>query len=476
MVVNVAAIPGDDRDADGRSDVSDASSTTAGSETNVASTANNKSKAQAGGSSSSSGSASPVEKKRRTSTVSTSASSTASSTSSSRPGAIKANVSAAAEKQKVTCLSDIELTDETAQRSEYHFGYFGLLDKFILPLLRDKRDLPMVYLQLNIINFLWPLALAVLYTGNVYLGIAYLPIALLGFMERFILMLHFASHRKVFKNEFLSGFALYFIAPFFGIPPGAYYLHHIIMHHGENNHGLDTSETESYHREGVFGFLKYWLRFLVGLSIELPVYALRTGRVGWFFFFWVCMGSWASVIAACWKFFTPTGTIFVWIAPHFLALSAMALGNYAQHVFVDPDSPSNNYTLSYNCLNVGTNQTTFNDGYHILHHIFPRLHWSELPRKFATSLREHKSNRALTFRNIHFFDVGVLVLTGQIEKLAREHYVFLDEKGIRREQDKSGVDSKDKRSLEEEVPTVADVTRDLYRRLTFIPPYSRKID
>ena len=55
-------------------------------------------------------------------------------------------------------------------------------------------------------------------------------------------------------------------------------------------------------------------------------------RYDWFVQFWIGIAAWFGAMYLCWNFFTPVGTFFVWILPHFVGMSAMALGNYAQHV------------------------------------------------------------------------------------------------------------------------------------------------
>ena len=58
-------------------------------------------------------------------------------------------------------------------------------------------------------------------------------------------------------------------------------------------------------------------------------------------------------------------------------------------MFVNPKAPGSAYGMTYNCIACGNNALTFNDGYHIQHHLNSRTHWSELPLRFVESLEEH---------------------------------------------------------------------------------------
>jgi hypothetical protein len=53
----------------------------------------------------------------------------------------------------------------------------------------------------------------------------------------------------------LNVIAPYMLAPLFGVPPGTYRLHHVIMHHVEDNKdGWDLSATEGFQRDNLGHF------------------------------------------------------------------------------------------------------------------------------------------------------------------------------------------------------------------------------
>mmetsp|Transcript_57079 Transcript_57079/g.113481 ORF Transcript_57079/g.113481 Transcript_57079/m.113481 type:complete len:389 (-) Transcript_57079:144-1310(-) len=341
------------------------------------------------------------------------------------------HVTSSDDKPRVQVLDEIANSDLTATRKEFLFRT-PFLVTMLTPLLNDERDVPMLCLMLNILQVMVPGVVAVFAVNMQYpqaplwcrnlVGLGYMLTIVILFQERFTLMLHFASHRRLFKNNLLDGLLSWVYAPFFGIPPGSYRVHHIHMHHMENNHEWDASSTEPFQRDSLIDFMRYWFRFAFVLGPDLLYYIYSKRPKG-------SLSSihglllWYPTIALL-SNVNFLATLWVLIVPHFFSLTAMAFGNWSQHCFVDPQNRHSNYALTYNCIDTPGNQTTFNDGYHIVHHVNPRLHWSEIPEYFHKNKNKHLEGGAIVFRGLHFFDVGFLVMSKNLEKLAR-HYVHL---------------------------------------------------
>ena len=336
--------------------------------------------------------------------------------------------------QRVQVLDDFDNSDLTAVRHEYHFRTPFLID-MLSPVLKDQRDVPMLCLLLNILQFLVP-AIFFLYYLNLmcdplpplwvrnFIGLGYIVILAVCFFERFILCMHFSSHRPIFKSGLLNESIVWLFAPFFGVPCGLYKVHHVVMHHIENNHDFDVSSTEHYQRDSLWHFLCYWFRFTVLIWAEVPFYTYRVRRWDLTSTVFAGGGIYVALVLFLAKCVSLHATVWVFVVPFAVAFFAMSFGNWSQHIFVNPDNPESNFELTYNCIDAPGNQTTFNDGYHIIHHWNARLHWSEMPKYFHDNREKHITAGAVTFRGIHFFDVGILVMTKQLRKLAT-HYVHL---------------------------------------------------
>ena len=194
--------------------------------------------------------------------------------------------------------------------------------------------------------------------------------------QRFALMLHYSEHRRLFpKESYWNSWNPYFLCPFFGIPSGLYFAHHVVMHHQENNFdGWDVSSTEPYQRDHFTSFLHYWLRWIIGVWFALPYYLYKRKNWPLFTNLLYMLLIWGFSVATLYRL-NPQATFWVFILPVMITQFLFSFGNYSQHIFVDPNRPNDNYVLTYCCINATDNQYSFNDGYHITHHINARLHW-----------------------------------------------------------------------------------------------------
>jgi len=290
-----------------------------------------------------------------------------------------------------------------------------------LPLLNDPRDVEFVALMLQC-SALAVVGVTLFFSGPrlVYLAPFYWLVLAAGYLDRFTLMLHCASHRALFRPKYrtLNRIVPWVLGPFFGQTPEAYFAHHVGMHHAEENLEVDLSSTMAFQRDRLSHWLRYWGRFLSIGFVELARYLKDRGRrrllrrlvVGESMY-------WAAVAALL--FFRPGATFVVFVVPLVTIRTLMMIGNWGQHAFVSAAAPDSAYGASATCINSRYNRRCFNDGYHIGHHLAPRCHWTEYPVEFERNLAEYGRQDAIVFEGLDFFLVWVFLMTGNWSRLAR---------------------------------------------------------
>lgn len=306
----------------------------------------------------------------------------------------------------------------------------GSLNQYFASFLNDPRDVPFVWLCLGCLTTA-AAGLSLFYVASVagnwfwLFAVAYLGVWASVFLDRFILMLHCTSHRKLFSKQVkgLNQLIPWVLGPFFGETPESYFVHHMGMHHPENNLADDLSSTLVYQRDRFSHWLFYFGRFFFGSYIELPLYHLRKGNKKMARRFLVGETLyWAAVVGLMvlnWK-----ATLVVFVIPVVMVRVLMMAGNWGQHAFVDADEPENPYKNSITCIDSRYNRRCFNDGYHIHHHVKPRCHWSDYPEEFQTNKAHYAKEDSIVFTGIDFFQVWLFLMTKRYRSLAR-HFVQL---------------------------------------------------
>jgi len=307
-------------------------------------------------------------------------------------------------------------------------------------LLNDARDTSVIWLMFKCALvaavgaslFFWPYALKLSFW---YVAPAYWALVMVAAMDRFTLMLHFTSHRALFNKDYkgLNHVIPWLLGPFYGQTPNTYFAHHMGMHHREENLPDDLSSTMRFTRNRISHWLRYYLRFLFFGLPELMWYFYQ--RKNWKLFRRVLLGEgmyWSFVALGLWL--RPEATLTVFVVPLVLIRTLMMMGNWTQHSFISQEHPEDPFQSSITCINTRYNRRCFNDGYHILHHLKPRAHWTEHPIEFENALAEYAAHDAIVFDGVDYFEIWLNMMLGRWGFLA-DKFVHLEGAPVRSKDD-----------------------------------------
>lgn len=303
----------------------------------------------------------------------------------------------------------------------------SVIEQWMLPKLRDERDLIFVQRSVWMLTTLVPVAVLLYFLPSwlvIVLTPFYLVWAIATFAAPYTLMLHAVCHRVLFRREHGAWNLVipWVLGPFMGHTPTSFYVHHIGMHHPENNLEDDLSSTLPYQRDRFAHWLHYAFRFLLGGHVNLWTYLskpklrklrrrLFAGELAWLAFVVVMM------------FVNPMATVAVFVLPLLAMRLLMMSGNFTQHAFVDVDDPGNPYRNSTCLVNTRYNHRCYNDGYHIVHHIKANLHWSEMAQWYDDHRDEFARQDALVFDGVNSNQqLFIWLMTQNYDKMA-EHLV-----------------------------------------------------
>ncbi len=303
-------------------------------------------------------------------------------------------------------------------------------------LLLDRRDLPFLKLIMKILVTVIPFAVLLFVLPQIKWWIALFYWGCVGyFLGPFILMLHNTSHRILFRRSYswLNLVIPWVLGPFFGEPPEGYYSHHVGMHHFEANLPGDLSSTMKYQRDSVLDFSRYLGDFLFFGFIRLLVYTVQKRRFK--LFRRALLGESSFYIGVAFlALFNLKASLVVFVIPLGIVRFAMMTGNWAQHAFIDENTPENSYRNSITCINSSYNRRCFNDGYHIGHHLKPSLHWTEMPGDFIKNQDRYFQERSLVFSGLDYFGIWCLLMMKDYRRLANRLVQLGDVKVERQEQ------------------------------------------
>merc|ERR1719487_1412115 len=151
--------------------------------------------------------------------------------------------------------------------------------------------------------------------------------------------------------------------------------------------------------------------------LYLPFYAIKKRRFDVAAGVALCVSVYLAVFPLMYHF-KPYFFLTTFAVSFVLGPFALMLGNYSQHIFVDPDDPTSNYGLATCHLNAPFNMLTFNDGYHITHHVNSRIHWTEMPLHFIEHIDKYEEGDAIVLHGVNFEEVSFAVWGGNLPDLA----------------------------------------------------------
>ncbi|KAJ3103141.1 hypothetical protein HDU97_010349 [Phlyctochytrium planicorne] len=233
------------------------------------------------------------------------------------------------------------------------------------------------------------------------------------------LALHVMSHLPLFKSNFLETFFPIVIGPLFGQTWGTYYLHHIKMHHIEDNGPKDLSSTLDYQRDDPLHFLHYFCRFYFAIWYELSAYLYRRkqyGRVAAMYlgeFGCIAMISYLAFYVNFWA------TFFTLVLPFNVERFLLMSGNWVEHAFLDPEDPlGGGFKNSSTIISTPFNLVAFNNAYHSLHHVHALRHYVDHPRDFLRRRDEIAKAGTVVLKDVNCLDVWFMLMRKRYDLLA----------------------------------------------------------
>jgi fatty acid desaturase len=269
----------------------------------------------------------------------------------------------------------------------------NVLERAFLPLMRDERDLIFIRMCGLITATVFPLAAALFILAEPWMAAAaalpYIGFVFLAFGGRYGLMLHAVGHRSIFlrKHLWIQKYIPWVLGPFLGHTPTSFAAHHMWMHHAENNMHADSSCTLAYVRDNPVHFFHYFLRFFLLGQVHLVWYLWLRGRTVTAMKFVAGEVSWFVLVAAA-LWLNWAAALVVFVLPMLMMRFLLMAGNWAQHAFVDLDDPDNAFKNSSNLTNTWYNHVAYNDGYHIVHHLKPAMHWTDMAKYYEDNQQD----------------------------------------------------------------------------------------
>jgi hypothetical protein len=175
------------------------------------------------------------------------------------------------------------------------------------------------------------------------------------YMGTYTLMMHQHIHQRGVLSPQYSLFDKsfpYITDTLMGHTWNSYYFHHVKHHHIEGNGPNDLSSTLRYQRDSPLDFVRYFLRFMLLVWAELPLYFFSKKRPGMALKTLTCEVSNYAFYFLMARYVNLRATVFVFLLPLMLMRLGLMVGNWGQHALVHPNEPDSDYRSSITLIDV----------------------------------------------------------------------------------------------------------------------------
>ncbi len=317
----------------------------------------------------------------------------------------------------------------SAAGSAIRDGYHALIQPLANRVMKDPRDEPILAAAITLACTAYAVLIAQLVVGELSwpLLIAFYAFVfgpnIRAFVRSFSAM-HQEGHGRggTLKGgslcERLTGNSFLYI--FFAVPMGLvpHATAHLQQHHRENAGPLDIYATARYDHANAWHFIVYLVREVMYQQLMVSPYlyfrskgksaqarSMLTGNLIYFGLF--ALLAWYSVELAVAYMLVP------WCASNFL----MGVIHWSQHAFYGGQQDPRDYM--YNTVTLlETPVNMLNEGYHVCHHHWANVHWSESPALFEKIKPEMAEAGSMVFRDLSVLDLFLLLMLRRFDRLA----------------------------------------------------------
>ncbi len=200
---------------------------------------------------------------------------------------------------------------------------------------------------------------------------------------------HNHIHVPVFKNKILNIIYDHLLNILTGTSTSSVKIIHIVNHHFYNDNEQDWGKTSQAGKASLFAsFIRY---------ILITPFAFFKGKTAWVrqhknhplisYMRWESL--FIIVIYTVLAFIDPVACLFTVIIPFIMTQLVLTAFNFLQHFECDTENEMNS---SRNITGRLFNILYFNVGFHTVHHLYPKLHWSKIPDQFSTIKKDINSD------------------------------------------------------------------------------------